>query len=373
VATLRETNVKGLASHKQMRIVAVALALILPIQAQELDRATFVTTVKYITVPVTVLDKDGNFVSGLEPKDFRVLDNKKVQPIAEDLAFNPISLVVAIQANAGIEGMLPKINKIGSLLDSLVVGETGEAAVLKFDHRIEVLQGFTNESQKITQAIAKIKPGSSSARLNDAVMESINMLRNKPKDRRRVVLLIAETRDRGSEIKAREVLLEAQFKDVIVYTVNISRFMSTWTRKNPDIPRPPAIPAAAGHGGMVGGGAMNPNTQMQNSGYANGNVMPAFLEIFRQAKALFIDNPAEAYTKFTGGREYGFLNEGGLERAISNLGNELHSQYLLSYRVPQDAEGGYHDIEVKVMRSDLDIRARHGYWIAGAAAEKPKK
>ena len=44
--------------------------------------------------------------------------------------------------------------------------------------------------------------------------------------------------------------------------------------------------------------------------------MPAFLEIFRQAKSLFVDNPAEAYTKFTGGREYGFLNEGGLERAI---------------------------------------------------------
>jgi VWFA-related protein len=355
-----------------MRIVAAALALILPIQAQEMDRATFVTTVKYITVPVTVLDKDGNFVNGLEPKDFRVLDNKKVQPIVEDIAVNPISLVVAIQANAGIEGMLPKINKIGTLLDSLVVGETGEAAVIKFDHRVEVLQGFTNESQKITQAIGKIKPGSTTARLNDAVMEGINMLRNKPKDRRRVILLIAESRDRGSEFKAREVLLEAQFKDVIVYTVNVSRFMSTWTRKNPDVPRPPAIPAAAGHS-MAGGGALNPNTQMQNSGYANGNVLPAFVEIFRQAKALFIDNPAEAYTKFTGGREYGFINEGGLERAISNLGNELHSQYLLSYRVPQDAEGGYHDIEVKVMRPDLEVRARHGYWIAGAAAEKPKK
>jgi VWFA-related protein len=357
------------------RIIAAATALtLLPVlPAQEMDPITFKANVKYISVPVTVLDKDGNFVSGLEPKDFRVLDNRKPQPISEDIAFNPISLVVAIQANAGIEGMLPKINKIGSLLDSLVVGETGEAAVVKFDHRVEVLQGFTNESQKITQAIAKIKPGSSTARLNDAVMESINMLRNKSKDRRRVILLIAETRDRGSEIKAREVLLEAQFKDVIIYTVNVSRFMSTWTRRNPDVPRPPAIPAAAGHSGMVGGGAMNPNTQMQNSGYANGNVLPAFVEIFRQAKALFIDNPAEAYTKFTGGREYGFINEGGLERAISNLGNELHSQYLLSYRVPEDAAGGFHEIEVKVMRPDLEVRSRPGYWIAGPGEEKPRK
>jgi VWFA-related protein len=354
------------------RLIAPLLALpLLQLQAQEMDPPTFKSTVKYITVPVTVLNKDGSFVNGLEPKDFRLFDNKKPQPIVQDIGVNPISLVVAIQANAGVESMLPKINKIGSLLDALIVGETGEAAVLKFDHRIEVLQGFTNESQKITQAIQKIKPGSSTARLNDAMMEAINMLRNKPKERRRVILLIAETRDRGSELNVRKVLVEAQFKDVIVYTVNISRFLSSWNRTNPDTPRPPAIPASAGHS-MAGGGALNPTTQMQNSGYANGNVMPAFLEIFRQAKAIFVDNPAEAYTKWTGGREYGFINQGGLERAISDLGAELHSQYLLSYRVPQDAEGGFHDIEVRIMRPDLEIRSRPGYWIAGAAPDKPK-
>lgn len=348
----------------------LSVLVCLPLLAQEMDLPTFRSTVKYISVPVTVLSKDGGYVSGLESKDFRLFDNGRVQPIDQDIATHPISLVIAIQANAGIEGMLPKINKIGSLLDSLVVGETGEAAILKFDHRIEVLQDFTNDSNKITEAVQKIKPGSTSARLNDAVITSINMLRNKPKDRRRVVLLIAEPRDRGSEIKAREVLVEAQFKDVIVYTVNISRFMSTWTRKNPDVPRPPAIPAAASHG--LAGGSMNPNMQMQNSGYANGNLLLGFAEAFRQAKAIFLDNPAEAYTKWTGGREYSFATEGALERAISDLGNELHSQYLLSYRVPENTEGGYHEIEVKVMRPDLEVRSRPGYWIAGPAPDKPK-
>jgi VWFA-related protein len=352
----------------------LAIAMCAPLLAQELDLPTFRSTVKYITVPVTVLTKDGNFVNGLEPKDFRLFDNRKLQPINQDLTFNPISMVIAIQANAGIEGMLPKINKIGSMLDSLVVGETGEAAVLKFDHRIEVLQEFTNESEKITQAVQKIKPGSSSARLNDAVMESINLLRNKPANRRRVILLLAEPRDRGSEIKVRQVLAEAQFKDVIIYQINISRFMSTWTNRTAPMPRPPAVPAAAGHS-MAGGGALNPTTQMQNSGYANGNVMPAFVEIFRQAKALFVDNPAEAYTRWTGGREYAFATQNALEQAVSDLGNEIHSQYLLTYRVPPDAEGGYHDIEVKVLRPDLEVRSRPGYWIAGPASgeEKPKK
>ena len=354
-----------------MKRKILSVLICLPLLAQEMDRSTFVTTVKYISVPVTVLNKDGGCISGLEAKDFRLFDNGRVQPIDHDIATHPISMVIAVQANAGIEGMLPKINRIGSMLDSLVVGETGEAAILKFDHRIEVLQDFTNDSNKITDAVRKIKPGSNTARLNDAILTSINMLRNKPKERRRVILLLSETRDRGSEIKAREVLVEAQFRDVIIYTVNISRFMATWTRKNPDTPRPPSIPAAASHG--LAGGSMNPNMQMQNSGYANGNLLLGFAEAFRQAKNIFFDNPAEAYTKWTGGREYSFATEGALERAISDLGNELHSQYLLSYRVPPDVEGGYHEIEVKVMRPDLEVRSRPGYWIAGAAPEKPKK
>lgn len=354
-----------------MKRKILSVLVCVPLLAQEMDLPTFRTSVKYISVPVTVLSKDHGYVSGLESKDFRLFDNGRVQPVEQDIATHPISLVVAIQASAGIEGMLPKINKIGSLLDSLVVGETGEAAVLKFDHRIEVLQDFTNDSTKITQAVQKIKPGSTTARLNDSILEGIRLLRNKPAGRRRVILLISETRDRGSESKSREVLVEAQFKDVIIYTVNISRFMATWTRKTPDTPRPPSIPAAASHG--LAGGSMNPNMQMQNSGYANGNLLLGFAEAFRQAKAIFFDNPAEAYTKWTGGREYSFATEGALERAISDLGNELHSQYLLSYRVPPDVEGGYHEIEVKVMRPDLEVRSRPGYWIAGAAAEKPKK
>ena len=124
---------------------------------------------------------------------------------------------------------------------------------------------------------------------------------------------------------------------------------------------------------MAGGGALNPTTQMQTTGFGNGNILPAFVEVFRQAKAIFVDNPAEAYTKWTGGREYGFASEAALQHAISDLGNEVHSQYVLTYPVPQDAEGGYHEIEVKVMRPDLEVRPRPGYWIAGAAAEKPKK
>lgn len=329
-----------------------------------------VVDVKYVTVPVTVFTKDGDFVNGLLPKEFRVLDNGREQKILQDVDVQPVSLVVVVQANTYMEGILPKIHKIGSLLDALVVGETGEAAVIKFDHRIETIQDFTTDSNQITEAIKKIKPGSSTVRLNDAIMQAVNMLRSKPKGRRRVILTIAQTKDVGSEVRPRYVMEEAQFKDVIIYSVNVSRALSAVSTKNPVPPRPPAIPPSAGHS-TAGGGALNPTTQMQNTGI--GNALPLFKEIFDQAKGLFVDNPLELYTKWTGGREYGFLSQGGLERAVAQIGNEIHSQYLLSYRLPENAEGGYHEIRVDVMRPDLEVRTRPGYWVAGPKADEPKK
>ena len=64
-----------------------------------------------------------------------------------------------------------------------------------------------------------------------------------------------------------------------------------------------------------------------------------------------------------------------LDRAVSDLGEELHSQYLLTY-VPDKAvqsEAGYHNIVVQVLRPDMKIRARDGYYWAGDGKVPEKK
>ena len=55
------------------------------------------------------------------------------------------------------------------------------------------------------------------------------------------------------------------------------------------------------------------------------------VELFRDAKAIFKDNPVEAFTKGTGGSEFGFHSQRTLEEAVQKLGEELHSQYFISY------------------------------------------
>src|SRR5437763_11418923 len=71
---------------------------------------------------------------------------------------------------------------------------------------------------------------------------------------------------------------------------------------------------------------------------------------------------AQALARTTGGVVAGFLTVKSLERVIANLGEELHSQYLLSFTPAVDVSHGLHRIQVKVRnRDDLLVRARPGY------------
>jgi VWFA-related protein len=243
------------------------------------------------------------------------------------------------------------------------LGDQGEAAVLAFDHRIRTLQDFTTEKGKIDAAFKKLTPGSSTSMLNDATMQAINTLRNRPQDRRRIIRLISETRDVGGSFRPREVMTAAQFANVIIYSIDISHFIRSLTRK-PPVPRPDAIPPEAHHSPT--GQVMTPTAVIQNR--QTGNFIPMFVEIFKGVKGIFIDNPSEVYTKYTGGREFSFASQRGLDDAITAVGAEIHSQYLLSYTPNNLDEAGFHTIEVRVKgRPNLKVRTRPGYWIAGGA------
>ena len=320
-----------------------------------------ISTVNVVIAPTTVKDSNGRFVNGLKPNEFRVYDNDKLQEISEDIGFLPLSVVVAVSVNNETEEILPKIKKIGPLFKDLVVGQDGEIAIMSFDSRVTLLQDFTNDLDKINAALNKLRPGSSSIRLNDATSEAVKMLRHK-KDRRKVILLISQTRDIASETRIREVVTDLQMNNVDVYTVNISSFLSKITTK-PQYPRPDNTPAASRTGPAAA--SRDPVTVMQMgaSGYAM-DVFPLFEEVYRGVKGIFWDNPAEAYTKMTGGQEFKFMSQADLERAVASIGENLHSQYLLSYRPNDEIEGGYHRIRVDVMRPNLKVITRPGYWMA---------
>jgi VWFA-related protein len=192
-----------------------------PTDSQELPKPDIIENFSFVMAPVIVHDIRGNIVNGLTPLDFELYDNGKLQKITEDATTHPISLVVAVQASANMDKLLPDIRKIGSLFTGLVLGDNGEMAVLSFDHRVQTMTEFTSDPDKISNAFKAIKIGSTPNHVNDAAMKGVNMLRTRDKARRRILLLISETRDSGSSMGVRDVLTEAEFKDITVYAVEV--------------------------------------------------------------------------------------------------------------------------------------------------------
>jgi VWFA-related protein len=357
-------------SHTDMSISKWLLAgVTVSLFAQQADITVIRETVNVVSAPVVVTDEQGGYVNGLKPSDFRLYDNAKPQDISVDVTYIPISLVVAVQANSDTDAILPRIRKVAPLLHALVTGEAGEVAILSFDHRIQLLQDFTSDSDLISKGMEKIKSGSQTHRMIDAAMEGIHMLSNRPANRRRILMLVSETIDGSSENKTREVLEAAQFANVLIYPVIINRLVTTLTAKAPP-PRPDPYPAGARP--LPPGVPPTPeNVRSSVSGASNSvSFIPVFVEIFKQVKGIFIPNPMEVFSMYTGGREYPFITQKDLESAIQKIGEELHSQYTLSYKSNNKMEAGWHEIKVDILdrsgraRRDVKILTRPGYWMA---------
>lgn len=321
----------------------------------------FRTGVEVVQAPVLVFDRDGNYVDGLQPFQFHLFDNGKEQNINVDVAYQPISLVIVLQANAHVEGILPQVKKIGGLIAPLLIGEQGEAAVIVFDSRIRTLQDFTSDPELITKAVKNLTAGSNASRMIDAVSAATAMLKRRPNNRRRIILYIGETRDVSSETRLREALMDLQYANVMFYPVDMSRLFSTLSAK-PDPGRQDLRPPAMHP--MPSSVPATPTTVAQTYGIGGGGraeFIPLMVELFKDAKAIFKDNPIEAFTKGTGGTEYSFFKQKGLEDAIQKIGAELHSQYFVSYTPNNKDEGGFHTLEVTV--GPYKTQTRPGYWL----------
>ena len=153
------------------------------------------------------------------------------------------------------------------------------------------------------------------------------------------MLLISEKRDKGSEIRVREVLTAAEFANVVIYSLDISSIVAGLTSKGMP-PPPPSIPAAAQH--MPAGVDATPTRVEQN--YYVGNYIPMFVDIFKAVESIFVEEPVVVFTRFTGGKEYPFVSEKSLERAVAGnqpgtsqpVSAELHAEQSYRGRLPRN-------------------------------------
>jgi VWFA-related protein len=287
------------------------------------------SNVQLVVAPTVVTDRQGHFIRGLTEQELILRDNNVPAKIHLDDDSLPISLVVALQTTASARDVLEKLRNETMLVEPLLSGEGGDAAVIAFADGVHVMQPFTPNPDLVTNAIQNVEITGEGGSGIDAVVASLRLLTRHEGDRRRVILLLAEKHDRTSKFKLNEALTIAQRANVTIYSLTFSPFLTPFTNRQP-------TPATS-----------------------DMNLAPVFGELKRAAQK----DITSAFAKTTGGLELGFLTKKGLEDAVRKIGEDLHGQYLLSFQ-PRDLHPGeFHRIRVEVKgHPDYLVRTRAGYW-----------
>ena len=290
--------------------------------------------VNQVTTPVIVSDSSGEMVLDLKQENFRVFDNGTEQKIDHfDVGGDPLSIVLVMDASSHVAPMFPSMKRAGIVFAETVMAQTSEAAILSYDSTVDLRAKFTTDTDAVTQIIEHMPLGVQDSLLYDAMARGIAMLNERPAVRRRVMLVIGEAKDSGSEARLGEVLRQAQLANVTIYSIGLSTAMAELRAKPDHINETPDLLALAVWLVKTGLNALTPNSLAVAS-------------------------------KATGGLHVNTLRDRSIEMAMDAVGGELHAQYTISYRPSGEDPDGYHEIKVEVDRRNVTVRARPGYYIA---------
>jgi VWFA-related protein len=297
------------------------------------DTPTFRVGTSVVLVPTLVEKPGGEVVYGLSSKDFTVEDNgvKQDARVEEELDVQPVSLVVAIERGRTSLLQFDKIAKLGPLLELFLGEGHGEAALVTFDSTPVYREGFTADTDVITQDLQNIEPGDGGAAILDAAGLAIDILEQQPVDHRRVLLLISESRDHGSKkVTVPQLVQRIGTSNTLVLSLTYSASKAEFLND------------------LKGGGSVGPTMNM--------------LSPLMMAVAALRKNVSKGLAGMSGGEYAPFTRERGFEDRVAEVASHARNRYVLSFR-PTDLTPGLHELRVK-LNDDYGAKvvARTSYW-----------
>lgn len=299
-----------------------------------------------VIVPVTVTDDKGKFVSNLEARDFRILDEGRPQRInffSHDQR-QPIVVGFLVDMSNNTRVHWTKYqDAIKELVWNLLPGDSRyRGYLIGYSNEAELLVNTTQDSDKITSKIDKMKPGGGAA-LYDAIYKACTnrqLVNGEPYEPRRVLIVIGDGHNSVGEKSLEQVLEVAQRNLVTIYAMSTQAFgfdnedQTTLDRLTKET------------GGHVEYPLNNPYKDV--SGY--------------------LSNPQDAgnYALTVGVGGYAAAISKAIIEAVSGISGEITTQYILRYT--PDIETG---IKPKVFRRikvdvpslpTVQIHARIGYF-----------
>ncbi|HSE16977.1 MAG TPA: VWA domain-containing protein [Pyrinomonadaceae bacterium] len=306
-----------------------------------------------VTIPVSVMDRDGRYVPNLQKEEFRVWEDGVEQEVAFFQSVDkPFSVVLMLDTSPSTEFRLEDIQDAAiSFVNQL--RRDDRVMVVSFDDDIKVLSDFTTDRNKLERAIMRSRTHNGT-RLYDAVDTVINQELSRVQGRKAIVLFTdgVDTTSRVADFDS--TIMDAQELDALIYTVqydtsedmnanNNSGSRGVWDDILDDIFR--------------GGKRRNGR---RNGGGGNGGGKPA------RGTARYDYELGNRYlmdlANSTGGREYQADSLENMSTAFANVAEELRRQYSIGYypkRPPQP--GQRRQIRVRARQPNLAVRTRDSY------------
>ncbi|MBI4854661.1 MAG: VWA domain-containing protein [Acidobacteria bacterium] len=311
-----------------MRKISLSISLIIfllistlfaqdPINNGKTDDLVIPLDTNLVVLDLTVLDKNGNFVSGLKAESLKVYEDKveqKIEVFTQESV--PISFGLVIDTSGSMRFKLPMVvNAAKEMLNRCKKGDEVFIISMKDAQNIELIQPFTEDFLSATKALNKFTPGGGTALL-DGILDATEYAQIKAKNRRKALVIMSDGDDRSSSIDRDKLINELRASNAQVYLLGFPEGFTTPDGKFIDYTLPKAKKLLEKIAQESGGETFFPTSMT---------------EIFPILDRICID---------------------------------LRTQYTIGYE-PKDAnDGRFHSLEVKLTdkKSKYTIRTRTGYF-----------
>jgi Ca-activated chloride channel homolog len=315
-----------------------------------------------VTVPVSVLDRQGRFISNLKQDDFHIFENGVEQSIAYfEPAEKPFTVALLLDTSASTHFHLDEIRE-AAIAFAKQLRPQDRVLIVSFNDEVLLLTEATNDLKLVETVIEENAYTGSSTRLYDAVDLTIKERMNKIKGRKAIVLFTDGVDTSSQQATYQSTLSEVDELDALIYPIqyDTSDYLNAMQGNG-------TVTVTTTTRGLFGIGT---STQTYNVPMNNGN---NGIAIPGASKADYAraDRYLHALADKTGGRLYQANDTKQLTDAFSRIAEELRRQYSLGYYPKTDAaEGadGRRQIRVKVKQSNLAVKARDSYTKASPAS-----
>jgi Ca-activated chloride channel homolog len=311
-----------------------------------------------VTIPVSVLDRDGRFIPALTKDDFRIVEDGVEQQVAYFATVNqPFTVALVLDTSGSTRFKLDEIQDAAiSFVEQLRMDD--RVMVVSFDDDIRFLSEATSDRQELRSAIRRTRAGGGT-RLYDTVDQVVKQRLARIEGRKAIVLFTDGVDTSSRRASYSSTTRDAEELDAMIYPVQYDTYSDQsgtgggWPGGPGGGGGPTGISDIIGiivggrRGGTIGG--RGPVTIGRGGGASRE-------EYDRAGRYL------RELAHLTGGRHHQADSLSYLRQAFTNIAEELRRQYSLGYYPTKQSQASERrQIKVRVKRPNLVVRARDSY------------